>query len=93
MPFLEQLSQEYADKGVQVIGVFASKDMDEEVQAVVDKTGVTYPIWRYVKEFGPLQTGYVPTTVVIDRTGTIVYGPVAGALNYAGWCALVEELL
>ena len=93
MPFLEQLSQEYAGKGVQVIGIFASKDMDDQVQAVLENTGVTYPIWRYVKEFGPLQTGYVPTTVIIDGTGAIVYGPVAGALNYAGWCALIEELL
>lgn len=93
MPFLEQLSQEYADRGVQVIGVFATPDADEDVQAVLDRTGVTYPIVRYVKEFGFLQTGYVPTTVIIDGTGAIVYGPVAGALNYAGWCALVEELL
>ena len=93
MPFLEQLSQEYAHKGVQVIGIFASKDMDDQVQAVLENTGVTYPIWRYVKEFGSLQTGYVPTTVIIDGTGAIVYGPVAGALNYAGWCALIEELL
>lgn len=93
MPFLEQLSQEYANKGVQVIGVFATPDADEEVQATLDKTGVTYPILRYVREFGALQTGYVPTTVVIDGTGAIVYGPVAGALNYAGWCALIEELL
>lgn len=93
MPYLEQLSQEYADRGVQVIGVFASQDMDEDVRAALEKTGVTYPILRYVKEFDPLQTGYVPTTVVIDKTGAIVYGPVAGALNYAGWCALVEDLL
>lgn len=93
MPYLEQLSQEYADRGVQVIGVFASQDMDEDVRAALEKTGVTYPILRYVKEFGPLQTGYVPTTVVIDKTGAIVYGPVAGALNYAGWCALAEDLL
>ena len=93
MPYLEQLSQEYADRGVQVIGVFSTPDSDEEVRAALEKTGVTYPILRYVKEFGPLQTGYVPTTVVIDKSGAIVYGPVAGALNYAGWCALVEDLL
>ena len=93
MPYLEQLSQEYADRGVQVIGVFSTPDSDEEVRAALEKTGVTYPILRYVKEFDPLQTGYVPTTVVIDKTGAIVYGPVAGALNYAGWCALVEDLL
>ena len=93
MPFLEKLSLEYADQGVQVIGVFATKDADEEVLAALERTGATYPILRYVKEFGQLQTGYVPTTVIIDGSGAIVYGPVAGALNYAGWCALIEELL
>ena len=73
--------------------MFATPNADEDVQAVLDSTGVSDPILRYVKEFDPLQTGYVPTTVVIDKTGAIVYGPVAGALNYAGWCALVEDLL
>ena len=61
--------------------------------AALERTGATYPILRYVKEFEQLQTGYVPTTVIIDGSGAIVYGPVAGALNYAGWCALIEELL
>ena len=93
MPYLEKLNLEYADRGVQVIGVFATKDADEDVLAVLENTGATYPILRYVKEFGQLQTGYVPTTVIIDGSGAIVYGPVAGALNYAGWCALIEELL
>ena len=93
MPFLEQLSLEYADRGVQVIGVFATPDADEDVQAVLNSTGVTYPILRYVREFGFLQTGYVPTTVIVDGSGAIVNDPFAGALNYASWCALIEELL
>lgn len=93
MPFLEKLSQEYADRGVQVIGVFATPDADEDVQAVLDSTGVSYPILRYVREFGFMQTGYVPTTVIVDGSGAIVNDPFAGALNYASWCALIEELL
>lgn len=93
LPFLQQLSQEYADRGVQVVGVFSTPDADEDVRLVLERRGVTYPILRYVQEFDSMQTGYVPTTVVLDGTGAIVYGPTAGALNYAGWCALVEELL
>lgn len=93
MPFLEQLSQEYAEKGVQVIGVFATPNADEDVRAVLDSTGVTYPILRYVRAFDFMQTGYVPTTVILDGTGAIVQGPFSGALNYASWCALIEELL
>lgn len=93
LPFLQQLSQEYADRGVQVVGVFSTPGADEDVRLVLDRRGVTYPILRYVPEFDPLQTGYVPTTVVLDGSGAIVYGPAARALDYADWCALVEELL
>lgn len=93
MPYLEQLSQEYADRGLQILGVYASPDSEDDVAAVLEKTGVTYPILHYVREFGPLQTGYVPTTVVFNASGLIVAGPFAGAMNYASWCAMVEDLL
>ena len=93
MPDLQRLSQEYADKGVQVIGVFATPDADEEVQAVLDKTGVTYPILRYTSEFDFLQTGYVPTTVVIGSSGNILTESFAGSMDYDGWVALIEGLL
>ena len=93
MPDLQRLSQEYADKGVQVIGVFATPDADEEVQAVLDKTGVTYPILRYTSEFDFLQTGYVPTTVIIGSSGNILTESFAGSMDYDGWVALIEDLL
>ena len=93
MPDLQRFSQEYAGKGVQVIGVFATPDADEEVQAVLDKTGVTYPILRYTSEFDFLQTGYVPTTVIIGSSGNILMEPFSGAMDYDGWTALIEDLL
>lgn len=93
MPDLQRLSQEYADKGVQVIGVFATPDADKEVQAVLDKTGVTYPILRYTSEFDFLQTGYVPTTVIIGSSGNILTESFAGSMDYDGWVALIEGLL
>lgn len=93
MPDLQRLSQEYAGKGVQVIGVFATPNADEEVQAVLDKTGVTYPILRYTSEFDFLQTGYVPTTVIIGSSGNVLTEPFSGAMDYDGWTALIEGLL
>ncbi len=93
MTDLQKLSQEYADKGVQVIGVFSAPDADDEVRAVLDKTGVTYPILRYTGEFDFLQTGYVPTTVIIGSSGSIVKESFAGALDYDGWVELIEALL
>ena len=93
MPDLQRLSQEYAGKGVQVVGVFATPNADEEVQAVLDKTGVTYPILRYTSEFDFLQTGYVPTTVIIGSSGNVLTEPFSGAMDYDGWTALIEGLL
>ena len=93
MPDLEKLSQEYADRGVQVIGVYSTPNADEEVQAALDKTGVTYPILRYTSEFDFLQTGYVPTTVIIGSSGSIVKEPFSGAMSYDAWVKLIEELL
>lgn len=93
MPDLQKISQEYADQGVQVIGVFSTPDSDEDVQAVLDRTGVTYPILRYTGEFDFLQTGYVPTTVIIGSSGSVVKDSFAGAMDYDGWVKLIGELL
>lgn len=93
MPFLQQVSQEYADKGVQIIGIYSTPDSEDDVAAVLEETGVTYPILHYVPEFDFLQTGYVPTTVFVNGSGIIVKQPFSTALNYASWVALIEELL
>lgn len=90
MPFMEKLAQENED--ILILGIYATPNAEDEVDAVLEYTGVTYPIAHYTAEFNFLQTGYVPTTVVVNRSGQIVYGPIAGAMNYAGWCALLEEL-
>lgn len=93
MPALEQISQDYAAQGVQVIGVYSTPNAEADVQTVLDYTGVTYPILRYTNDFDFLQTGYVPTTVIIGSSGNIVKSSFAGALDYDGWAELIEELL
>ena len=93
MPDLQEISEEYADRGVLILGIYATPDAEDDVAAVLEKTGVTYPILRYTQDFDHLQTGYVPTTVIVDSTGAIVYGPFAGALNRDGWVSLIEKYL
>lgn len=90
MPFMEKLAQENED--ILILGIYATPNAEDDVDTVLEYTGATYPMAHYTTEFSFLQTGYVPTTVVVDRSGKIVYGPVAGARDYAGWCALLEEL-
>ena len=59
---------------------------------MLERTGVRYPILRYVSEFDLFQTGYVPTTVFFDENGQILNG-VIGAHSYEDWAQLIEELL
>lgn len=90
MPDLEKLDKAYDD--VQVIGIFSTPDSEDEVRDILESTGVTYPILNYVHTFDALQTGYVPTTVIVNNEGRIVYGPSSGAMKYAAWASLVESL-
>lgn len=90
MPELERLYQDYKDKGVLLIGVYAT---EEGVDDVLARTGVTYPILHYAEAFDALQTGYVPTTVFFNSTGEIVGETEIGAHSYDEWAAILDGLL
>ena len=90
MPELERLYQDYKDKGVLLIGVYAT---EEGVEDVLAQTGVTYPILHYTEAFDALQTGYVPTTVFFNSTGEIVGDTEIGAHSYDEWAAILDGLL
>lgn len=90
MPELERLYQDYKDKGVLLLGVYAT---EEGVEDVLAQTGVTYPILHYTEAFDVLQTGYVPTTVFFNSTGEIVGDTEIGAHSYEEWAAILDGLL
>ncbi|MBQ1756669.1 MAG: TlpA family protein disulfide reductase [Oscillospiraceae bacterium] len=90
MPELERLYQDYKDKGVLLIGVYAT---EEGVEDVLAQTGVTYPILHYTEAFDVFQTGYVPTTVFFNSTGEIVGDTEIGAHSYDEWAAILDGLL
>ena len=76
MPDLERLYQDYRERGFQILGVYSTED---NAGAVIQKTGVTYPILHYVSAFDVFQTGYVPTTVFFDSDGRMICEPIRGA--------------
>ena len=93
MPDLQKLSEDYADRGFAILGIYSTEGMESDVEAVLADTGVTYPILHYVDVFDSFQTGYVPTTVFLDCHGNQVGEIQIGSKSYGDWAALVEELL
>ncbi len=76
MPYLQQLSRDYADSGLTVVGVsIDAGNADDRVAAFVEEAGITFPVWRdpsngFRKTFA---TQGVPETVLIGRGGEEVY--------------------
>lgn len=93
MPDLERISQEYADRGVLVLGIYATPGVEEDVDDVIASTGVTYQMLHYSHDFDGFQTGYVPTTVILDSTGHVVQQPLSQSLLYSQWVSLLERVL
>ena len=94
---LQKLQDAYASRGFQILGVYQTPGMEEDVDAVLRSTGVTYPILHYTGEFDVFQSGYVPTTVFVDGDGHVI-GEGSSALyigsnSYEGWAAIVEGML
>lgn len=105
MPELEGLNQEYADQGVQIVGVaFDTINRDasvyeEQVEAakeLVEKLGVTYPNLIPSKDL--LNAGLdsmfgVPTTFFIDKDGNQIGDPVVGSNKKEVWKVYIDEKL
>ena len=93
LPELEQISKDYADRGVQMLGVYLADDESGDIKTV-EEMGVTYPSLLYVEAFDPwLNTGYFPTTIFLDGNGKVLGEAYIGSRNYASWTAIIEELL
>lgn len=93
MPDLERLYQDFREQGFAVIGVYATPGVEDDVDAVLTRTGVSYPILHYCAAFDAFQTGYVPTTVFVDGSGHVVGEITIGMNDYEGWAAIIRELL
>ena len=93
MPALEQLSREYADKGLVVIGVFYTSGRDDDVRQVMDYTGITYPILHGDDALDEYTNYYIPSTVFFDCDGNTVGEEIVGPRDYAAWVNEVEKLL
>ena len=102
-PDLGQLSAEYQDQGVQIIGICTDtvsydgtlvEEQVETARQMAEETGASYlhlvPVGDLAATLLP-QIQVVPTTVFVDREGRQVGGALAGARDADGWRELIEE--
>lgn len=85
MPELAAWSEELPEN-VQLVGLVcdAAVESEEDVEMallICESTGVTYPNWLYSEDFKEMLSGmpFTPTTIFVDRSGTIVGEPICGA--------------
>lgn len=75
IPELQKMHDQYGPRGFEVIGVSVDESGAESVKAFVDEHKMTYPIALDAegKLATLLQTTVLPTSVLVDRKGTIVW--------------------
>ncbi len=98
MPDLGELAQEYADKGVQIVGIIADVSFasDSAATAIVNYTKADYThlvssqslISAYLSE-----VQVVPTTVFVDSEGVQVGEVYSGAKSKETWSGIIDSLL
>lgn len=105
MPYLGELAEEYADKGVQIIGVpsdiFDSAgnvdaDQIELAKRYAESTGAAYPhiIPDEVMLSGLMrEVYYVPNSWFFDSEGKLLGEAIVGSYSKADWAAMIDEHL
>ena len=103
MPVLEELSREYREKGLQIIGINAdfvelegdATDLAESGR-IVEAAGVTYPTLIPDVEFNnkvyPMTGSALPATWLVNSRGQMV-AFVSGKRDKAEWAEIFDEYL
>jgi cytochrome c biogenesis protein CcmG/thiol:disulfide interchange protein DsbE len=76
IPELQQIHEQYGPRGFEVIGASLDEGGADEVrQFIADQKKMTYPIVLDPegKIAALLETGVLPTTVLVDRSGRVVW--------------------
>lgn len=105
MPHLGELSREYAEKGVQILGIVSDAgDMKgnideaavEKAKKIVEQTGADYPHLLPSMDLirNKLSTvSSIPETVFVDAQGRQLGKAYIGALTKKEWASIIDSLL
>lgn len=98
MPDLGELADEYADKGVQIVGIISdvTTTFNVDVDMIIQETGADYThlivnqsLWNAY--LSGVQV--VPTTVFLDSEGKQVGQVYTGSRDKAAWAEIIDEML
>lgn len=107
MPDLEKLSQDYADKDFQIIGIVCDVDYsydgtgyNEDLYAsaldIIETTGVTYTNLLPSASLDKIKLSEVysvPETIFVDENGNIVGENFIGSRSYENWQEIIDGIL
>lgn len=105
MPELGELSREYADKGVRIVGIVSdaadydgsvNEDYVNTAKALIEETGADYLHIIPSKEMmlnALKDVMYVPTTYFIDSDGNVIGEEIIGAMSKEDWKAVIDRML
>ena len=104
MPELGELAEEYADKGIQIVGLISdvldrdgsvSETQLDTAREIVSSTGADYMHIIPSSDFYGLlyQITSVPTTFFVDETGAQVGTAYLGAREKDDWIVIIDEML
>ena len=97
-PVLQQVSQDYADRGVRFVGLNTRNDSVEAVEAFQTTFGVTYPSIRDTDGKGlnalrgSAAPNATPTTLVLDPEGRVA-ASVSGEVRASTLTGLLDDVL
>ncbi|MDR0878297.1 MAG: TlpA family protein disulfide reductase [Treponema sp.] len=82
MPSMEALYQKYKNQGLEILAV-DSGEAEQDVARFIRQNGFTFPVGLDINDkiTEPYQTGYVPTSYIIDRKGKII-SIVVGSMSW-----------
>ena len=98
MPYLAEISKEYEQKGLQVVGMISDviEPNDATAQEIINLTGADYTHIVLSEDLYNnflYQIQSIPTTIFVDKNGNWVGEIVIGARDKQQWTAIVEEIL
>lgn len=93
LPDLQRLSDNYRDKGLQIIGV-SMEDYEEGNIKTMTDLGITYPTLRLTEDMdAKMNRGYIPATLFVDNEGHIIGSLYIGSKSYEDWAGIIDSLL